>query len=59
MPIFPGGTEFEQKVVTVANVDATINLEIETQAQVGWIASQFILNGSNMTIVFTRTIVQT
>lgn len=59
MPTLPGGITFEQMVVTVANNDTAINNELTTQATQGWIAWQFILNGANMTIAFSRTVVPT
>lgn len=48
---------YEQKTVTVTADDTAMNGEIETQAEDDWIVSQLVLNGSNMTILFSRNVV--
>lgn len=55
--VLPGGTTIEQKVVTVNNVDATINTEIETQNNDGWLLGGLTLwnDDSKVILFFSRT----
>lgn len=58
MPVvLPGGTTIEQKVVTVANVDATINTEIDTQGADGWLLGFVTVWTDNTKVIlfFSRT----
>lgn len=55
MAEIPGFTT-EQKTVTVANNDTAINAEITTQAADSWQVSGLVLSGSDMVILFIRTI---
>lgn len=47
----------EQKVITVANDDESINGAISAQNGIGWTVTLLVLSidGSNMTILFTKT----
>lgn len=56
MPELIPGFNTEQKTVTVVNTDTNINDEITAQAADEWTAALLILSGSNMVILFTRTI---
>ena len=56
MPTIVPGYTTEQKVSTVANNDIDINAEITAQAVDSWIVSSLTLSGSDMVILFTRTI---
>jgi len=56
MPELIPGYNTEQKVVTVANNDTAINTEITTQANDDWVVSSLTLSGTNMVILFSRTI---
>jgi hypothetical protein len=53
MPVI-GGLLLEQKTVTMAANDGAMNAEIEAQAEDGWTVQLLILNGSNMTILFSK-----
>lgn len=56
MPIVVPGYNTENKVSTVSNNDSAINAEITTQAADEWLVSSLTLSGSNIIILFTRTI---
>lgn len=56
MPVLIPGQLTEQKVVTVANNDTAINAEISTQDLNSWSVSQIIVSGSDVIILFTRTL---
>lgn len=56
MPELIPGYLTEQKTITVANNDTDINAEITTQAVDTWTVSSMILSGSDMVILFTRTL---
>lgn len=56
MPILVPGINTEQKVVTVANSDETINAELTTQGADGWLASQLTISGSDVIILFSRNV---
>lgn len=56
MPSIIPGYITEQKVVTVSNNDSDINTELTTQGLDTWLATSFFANGSDITILFTRTI---
>lgn len=51
------GLTIEQKVVTVANNETGINTEIATQAADGWIVGSITISGSDVIILFTRTVI--
>lgn len=44
------------KTVTVSNNDSAINAEITTQDADNWLVVSLTLSGSDMVILFTRTI---
>jgi hypothetical protein len=46
----------EQKVLTVANNDTDINAAITTEAASDWLVSFMIVSGSDMVILFQRTV---
>lgn len=53
------GYSTEQKVVTVANNDTDINAAITAQAADSWLAGSLTLSGTDIIILFTRTIAST
>ena len=57
MPVLPGGTTIEQKVVTVTNDDTTINTEITTQGSDQWIFGGIVIwsDNSKVILLFSRT----
>lgn len=59
MPAITGlpGYILEQKVVTVANDDTSINAALTAQAVDNWVAQELTLSGANMVILFSRTVV--
>lgn len=56
MPEIATGITYEQKVVTVANNDTDINTEITTQAADSWILNQITISGSDVILLFSRSI---
>lgn len=56
MPEIVPGYTTEQKVVTVANNDTAMNNEITTQDADNWLVVSLTLSGTDIIILFTRTI---
>ncbi len=56
MPELVPGYDTQQKVVTVLNDDASMNSEIETQAADQWLLSQLTPSGSDIILLFSRTV---
>lgn len=55
MPELIAGITYEQKIVTVSGYsDASVNTEIDTQAEDGWVVSQLFISGTDMVILFSR-----
>lgn len=50
------GYNTESKVVTVANNDTDINAAITAQGEENWIVTSITLSGTDIIILFTRTI---
>lgn len=50
------GITYEQKVVTVASDDTSMNTEITTQAEDGWILNFITISGGNSILLFSRQI---
>jgi hypothetical protein len=48
----------EQKVITVANNDGAINTEITTQSADGWLVGSITLSGTDVIILFSRTVTE-
>jgi hypothetical protein len=56
MPEVVPGYTTEQKTVTVANNDTDMNVEITAQTEDSWIVVSLTLSGTDMVILFTRTV---
>lgn len=56
MPELIPGYTTEQKTVTVAATDVNINAAITAQGADSWTVSQLVLSGTDMVILFSRTI---
>ena len=54
--IIPGYTT-EQMIITVVNNDEVMNSQIEEEAAFGWLVSSLTLSGSNVIMLFTRTVI--
>lgn len=56
MPELFTGQNTEHKTVTVANNDGAINASITAEAVDMWVPASLILSGTDMVILYTRTI---
>jgi hypothetical protein len=56
MPELVPGYTTEQKVSIVPATESDINTEIDAQSPDGWLVTQLVLSGSDMVILFSRTI---
>lgn len=56
MPELIQGYNTEHKVVTVANNDGAINASITAEAIDMWVPASLILSGTDVIILYTRTI---
>lgn len=56
MPELIPGLDTQQKTVMVAANDTDINTSIDAEALDGWLVASLVLSGSNMIILYTRTV---
>lgn len=56
MPELISGYNTEHKTVTVANNDVAMNASITAEAVDMWVPASLILSGTDMVILYTRTI---
>ncbi len=58
MPLLlPGGQSFDQKTVTVAKDDTTVNASIQAEQANGWVVQDIKIDGADIVILYSQTIV--